>query len=298
MDLYQLNYFVKVAETEHMTRAAEELNVSEPTLSRAIRQLERELETKLFERRGRSIALTESGHVLLFRAREILKSMEGLEAEVKGVHQTFQPVRLVARAASCLIPGLLEEFTKQYPEISVIVIQNDNHVIRNEDYDLMISGSFIQPPKYSSTILLDDPFEILLPKDHPLTCESVIHPHQLDGFTMVGLAPNRFISKVVYQYLEEHNVNVHHQVYSDDALMIRNLVERGLGFAFTPVFTFRPEDKECVCTRPIVNGFPPLHLVLSWKPNTYHPESVRIFRRFIQEYFQKLSKDLHHSSHK
>ena len=108
-----------------MTRAAEELNVSEPTLSRAIRQLVRELETKLFERRGRSIALTESGHVLLFLAREILKSMEGLEAEVKGVHQTFQPVRLVARAASCLIPGLLEEFTKQYPEISVIVIQND-----------------------------------------------------------------------------------------------------------------------------------------------------------------------------
>ena len=46
MDLYQLNYFVKVAETEHMTRAAEELNVSEPTLSRAIRQLERELERR------------------------------------------------------------------------------------------------------------------------------------------------------------------------------------------------------------------------------------------------------------
>ncbi|MBO5667255.1 MAG: LysR family transcriptional regulator [Firmicutes bacterium] len=289
MEFYQLKYFVKVAETEHMTRAAEELNLSEPTLSRAIRQLERELETKLFERRGRSLALTESGQVLLYRAREILKDMDGLESEVKGAHQTLQPVRLVARAASCLIPNLLTEFTKQYPEISVSVIQNDNHVIRSEEYDLMISGSFIQPPKYSSTILLDDPFEILLSKDHPLASKEVIDVHQLDGLTMVGLAPNRFISSVVYQFLADHEVKVHHQVYSDDALMIRNLVERGLGFAFAPVFTFRPEDKECICTRPIANGFPPLHLVLSWKPNTYHPESVRIFRRFIQEYFQKLN---------
>ena len=215
--------------------------------------------------------------------------MDGLESEVKGAHQTLQPVRLVARAASCLIPNLLAEFTKQYPEISVSVIQNDNHVIRSEEYDLMISGSFIQPPKYSSTILLDDPFEILLSKDHPLASEEVIDVRQLDGLTMVGLAPNRFISSVVYQFLADHEVKVQHQVYSDDALMIRNLVERGLGFAFAPVFTFRPEDKECICTRPIANGFPPLHLVLSWKPNTYHPESVRIFRRFIQEYFQKMN---------
>ena len=57
MELYQLRYFAKVAEMEHMTRAARELNLSEPALSRAIRQLEEELGTKLFERRGRSICL-------------------------------------------------------------------------------------------------------------------------------------------------------------------------------------------------------------------------------------------------
>ena len=78
MELYQIRYFLKVAETEHMTRAARELNLSEPTLSRTIRQLEEELETKLFERRGRSIVLTESGSILMSRASEVLKQMEAL----------------------------------------------------------------------------------------------------------------------------------------------------------------------------------------------------------------------------
>ena len=83
MELYQIRYFLKVAETEHMTRAARELNLSEPTLSRTIRQLEEELETKLFERRGRSIVLTESGSILMSRASEVLKQMEGLQAEAE-----------------------------------------------------------------------------------------------------------------------------------------------------------------------------------------------------------------------
>ena len=289
MELYQLKYFVKVAETEHMTRAAEELNLSEPTLSRAIRQLERELETKLFERRGRSIVLTESGNVLLYRSREILKDMDTLESEVKGTHNTLQPVRLVARAAASLIPGLLDSFRKEYPDIVVSVIQNDNHIIRNEEYDLMISGSFIQPPKYSSTVLLDDPFEVLLSKDHPLAQYDTLTLDQLNGHSMVGLAPNRYVSTWIRQIMEEHDIHVTHPVYSDDPLMIRNLVERGLGFALIPEFTFRPEDKERLCVRSISDVNLTLHLVLSWKPNTYHPESVRIFRRFIQEYFQKLN---------
>lgn len=288
MELYQIRYFLKVAETEHMTRAARELNLSEPTLSRTIRQLEEELETKLFERRGRSIVLTESGSILMSRASEVLKQMEGLQAEVRGARQTRQPVRLVARAAASILPGLLESFHKTQPDIAVSVMQNDNHVIRNQEYDLMIAGTIMQPPKYSSTVLLDDPFRVLLPLGHPLCGQKEVELSQLSGEAMIGLTPNRFISTVISQVLEEQQVRVVHHVYSDDTLMIRNLVERGLGFAIVPAFTLRSVDKQRLCELPIKGEFPSLHLVLSWKPDTYHPEQVRWFRRFVLEYFHNL----------
>lgn len=288
MELYQLRYFAKVAETEHMTRAARELNLSEPALSRAIRQLEEELGTKLFERRGRSIALTESGGVLLARASDVLRHVEDLRLEVRGVHQKHQPVRLAARAASSLLPELLRRFHAAYPEYAVSIVQNDNQMIRNQEYDLMIGGTIIQPPKYSSVVLLDDPFRVWLPKDHPLAGQEQIRMRQLNGQPMVGLAPNRFISAMVSQVLAELDVQVIHRVYSDDPLMIRNLVELGMGFAVMPVFTLREIDKSSLCELPIADPFPCLHLVLSWKPDAYHPEPVCRFRRFAVEYFQKL----------
>lgn len=288
MELYQLRYFVKVAEIEHMTRAARELNLSEPALSRTIRQLETELDTKLFERRGRSLVLTESGALLLTRSRDLLMSVGDMQAEVRGVHQRRRPVRLVARAAAGLLPELLEGFCTAHPDIQVSVIQNDNDIIRSQEYDLMIGGSIIQPPKYSSTVLLDDPFTVLLPRDHPLAVQRSIRLEQLNGQAMIGLTPNRFISVTLRQLLEECGVQVENHLYSDDGLMIRNLVERGLGFAILPEFTLRDIDKQNLCELPIEDAIPCLHLVLSWRPDAYHSEAVQTFRRFTIRYFQEL----------
>lgn len=291
MELYELRYFVKVAELEHMTRAAHELNLSEPALSRVIRKLEEELGAKLFVRRGRSITLTESGGVLLSRARELLKQAGDIRAEVQGAQQLHQPVRLASRAAASLLPALLEKFHAQFPDVVVSVVQNDNAIIRNQEYDLMIGGSIIQPPKYSSAVLLEDPFHILLPKDHPLAGEGAIELKRLEGEAFIGIASNRFIGSIIDRALETFRVPVNRSIYSDDPLMIRNLVERGLGFALLPAFTLRDIDKQNLCELSILDPFPSLHLVLSWKPDTYQPEPVRQFRRFVIEYFRNMEED-------
>lgn len=288
MELYELRYFVKVAELEHMTRAAHELNLSEPALSRVIRKLEEELGAKLFVRRGRSIALTESGGVLLARARELLKHAGDIRSEIQGIQQLHQPVRLASRAAASLLPALLEEFHARFPDVVVSVVQNDNAIIRNQEYDLMIGGSIIQPPKYSSAVLLEDPFHILLPKDHPLAGEGAVELKRIEGETFIGIAPNRFIGAIIDQALETFQIHVRRCIYSDDPLMIRNLVERRLGLAILPEFTLRDVDKQNICELSILDPFPSLHLVLSWKPEAYQPEPVRQFRRFTIEYFRQM----------
>lgn len=288
MELYELRYFVKVAELEHMTRAAHELNLSEPALSRVIRKLEEELGTKLFTRRGRSIVLTESGSVLLARSHELLKHVGDIRAELQGVQQIHQPVRLASRAAASLLPELLERFHADSPDVVVSVIQNDNAIIRNQEYDLMIGGTIIQPPKSSSAVLLEDPFRVLVSRDHPLAGEGAIGLKQLDGDNLIGVPSNRFIGSIIDQSLEAFHVHVKRAVYSDDPLMIRNLVERGLGVAIIPAYTLRDIDKQNLCELSILDPFPSLHLVLSWKPEAYQLEPVRRFRKFVIEYFHRL----------
>ncbi len=195
-------------------------------------------------------------------------------------------MRLVSRAAASLLPPLLVDFCRENPSIPISVIQNDNDIIRNHEYDLMLGWATIHPSKHSSVVLLDDPFRILLPEDHPLASQSGIYLEQLAGESMIGLTPNRFISTLLSTFFEGLSAPVRRPIYSDDALMIRNLVARGLGFAILPVFALGDDDKQGLREVAILDPIPKLHLTLSWKPEAHHPESVRRFRRFVIDYFR------------
>lgn len=126
MELIQLKYFTTIAETMSFTAAAEILHVSQPALSYQIRHLERELGTRLFERKSRRIKLTPDGEVflplaqsVLFRANEALRILrEHMGAEVGEVRMGCNP-----SVAQSLVPAILAEFHNDYPRVMVEVTE-------------------------------------------------------------------------------------------------------------------------------------------------------------------------------
>jgi LysR family cyn operon transcriptional activator len=126
MELTQLRYFVTIAETMSFTVAAELLHVSQPALSYQMRNLERELGTRLFDRKGRRIGLTADGELflplaqgVLYRANEAVRLLrEHMGAEEGEVRLGCSP-----SVATYIVPGMLTEFSKDYPRVRVQTIE-------------------------------------------------------------------------------------------------------------------------------------------------------------------------------
>lgn len=106
-----LMYFQKVAELEHLTKAAEALHIAQPALSRTIRSMEEELDVSLFTHQGRNIHLTRDGHILLKYTNKILGSLDDLRQELQDSRDLQQlTVKLAIMSSSRLIPAFLMKF--------------------------------------------------------------------------------------------------------------------------------------------------------------------------------------------
>jgi len=124
MEIFQLIQFQAVAELEHMTRAAERLNLAQPALSRTIQNLENELGAPLFDRTGRRMRLNENGRILLRYSRQILSSIQDAKNEIAAQKSDAATnIRLCVHSATALLPQLLLDFHKVRPDIHFEIVQ-------------------------------------------------------------------------------------------------------------------------------------------------------------------------------
>ncbi|MFI2619052.1 LysR family transcriptional regulator [Streptomyces sp. NPDC018584] len=135
MQFQQLLYFVAVAETRHFTRAAEEVHVSQPSLSQQIRALEKELGAELFSRARGNITLTDAGEALLPLARRILADADTARIEVQELAQLRRGrIRLGATPSVCtgLLPEILRAFHDRHPGIQLLIEESGSHDLVRE----------------------------------------------------------------------------------------------------------------------------------------------------------------------
>ncbi|MFJ2770376.1 LysR family transcriptional regulator [Streptomyces sp. NPDC087300] len=135
MQFQQLHYFVAVAETRHFTRAAEEVHVSQPSLSQQIRALENELGAELFSRARGNITLTDAGETLLPLARRILADADTARIEVQELAQLRRGrIRLGATPSVCtgLLPDVLRAFHDRHPGIQLLIEEGGSHDLVRE----------------------------------------------------------------------------------------------------------------------------------------------------------------------
>src|SRR5207249_4599591 len=126
MQIHQLRYFCAVARTGSFTRAAQHEHLAQPSLSQQVRKLEDELGTRLFDRLGRTVRLTQMGEVFLPRAEAILRQVSAAKLEIQemaGTERGKLVIGAIPTIAPYFLPSCLASFAQQFPRVQVSVVE-------------------------------------------------------------------------------------------------------------------------------------------------------------------------------
>ena len=174
MEINQLRYVCAVAETSSFSRAAERCQVAQPSLSQQVLKLEKDLGTKLFDRLGRSVRLTEAGRAFLPHARSILSQMETARSSVADKCADVRgsvAVGVIPTIAPYLMPRYTTTFAKKYPEAKLRIVEETTPILIESLRDLSIDLAILALPLRHKDLelfpLYTEPLFVVLPKDHP-----------------------------------------------------------------------------------------------------------------------------------
>jgi LysR family transcriptional regulator, hydrogen peroxide-inducible genes activator len=194
MEFQQLRYVCAVADTSSFSRAAERCQVAQPSLSQQVLKLEEDLGTRLFDRLGRSVRLTEAGRAFLPHARSILHQMEIARLSVVGKSADFRgsvSVGVIPTIAPYLMPRFTSAFAKRYPEAKLRIIEETTPVLVESLRDLSIDLAILALPLRHKDLELfpirTEPLFAVLPKDHPRASAESIALKELRGESFVML---------------------------------------------------------------------------------------------------------------
>ncbi len=175
MELHQLRYFVAVAERRHFTKAAGQLAVAQPSVSKQIRLLEAELGTPLFHRMRGNIALTPAGEALLPWARRVLSDVEGAAGEVRelaGLHRGRLSIGATPSLTTTLLPVALARFHETYPRVQLVLREAGSRdlvrALEQGELDVALVILPLRHPALELTPLLREELVLALRPDHPL----------------------------------------------------------------------------------------------------------------------------------
>lgn len=187
MNLNQLKVFCEVVERNGFTRAAEALYLTQPAVSRQVRELEKHFGVELFEQIGKRIYPTEAGNTLYTYARQVFHTLDDLEVEVnqlKGLKAGHLRIAASATAGTYLLPSLLGRFTRKYPGVEVTLeIHNSQQVeqrlLEYQQLDLGVIEQPVHEDALYSVPFLTDELVVIVSADHPFAGRETISVAEL-----------------------------------------------------------------------------------------------------------------------
>ncbi|TYQ27773.1 LysR family transcriptional regulator [Pseudanabaena sp. UWO311] len=238
MDLYQVRYFLTIAETGNFSRAAERLYLSQPSLSTGIKKLEQELGVSLFERGGRRTVLTQAGRSFLEKATIIMAQYQAALHELKGFHE--QPILRLGALTTIRVAELAElvsRFQQDCPSVTIELRDGTQEKLRDwleegeVDVALTVLGDREEPQ--SSFALFSQSLQLAVPLNHPFAQRTSVRLMELDGQPFIDRINCEFAEREC-DILEAKNIHPKVIYRASREEWVISWIKAGLGISVMP----------------------------------------------------------------
>ena len=240
IDSRRLRVFVEVVRQGGFSRAAAHLHATQPTVSKAVQQLESDLRVRLLDRVGRRIALTAAGELVYRRAVPLLAQTDDLVtelAELRGLKTGALRIGFPRLGASALFARIFALFRRRYPAIEVGVGVHSGQKMRElvlaGELDLGVLGNPIEP-EFEQQEIRTEPFMVLLPREHPAAARRSVALGRLAGMPAIMPDEDSVLHKNLVAAYQRAGVTPRVATRCHDADLMFELVAAGVGIAFLP----------------------------------------------------------------
>jgi LysR family hca operon transcriptional activator len=280
LELRHLRYFVAVAEARSLKLAAEEkLHTTQPSLSRQIRDLEHEVGASLFLRNARGVELTAAGRIFLDHARVMLSQAETAIQSVRQISNPTKPyfsLGFMIGHDSTWLPKALKILHDELPNIHVVISTQNSPQLAAALSHGLIDVAFLRKedgcPGLEFSLLVNEPFEVFLPKDHLLAAQTEIGVKEIVGQTFLsisgtalsGLGRPPALRLAIDRFMKESGVDIRPSHEVDNLGGVMSLIASTRGIALLPTYAkiFLPDS---VTTRPLSGITPTIDLSVGYR---------------------------------
>ncbi|MBO9711652.1 LysR family transcriptional regulator [Sphingomonas sp.] len=278
MELRHLRYFVAVAEEGSLTVAAEKrLHTAQPSLSRQLRDLEREVGAQLFTRGARGIELTPAGRAFLDHARLAL----GQAAEaIQAARRAARPAKAIFSVGFLTgqevdwLPHVTNILRNELPKIEfkVTSLYSPDLAEALQTGEIDLGFLRVEPkPDVAYQVIAQEPLVAILSSDHPLAREAEVDPHDLEGEAFVGFSDVPHVLRaVVDDYLRRNGIDLQPSHRIDNFAMGISLVASTRGVALLPTYV-EPLLPWSVVSRPLKGTPPTIDLAIGYRADNQSP---------------------------
>jgi len=287
--LLQLDYFRKLAVTEHITQTAKELYISQTALSSMIIGLEKELGVQLFDRSKRSIRLNQAGKLYLQYVNDVFAALDnGRSALQELTEQTEKQVSIAMGTSQVWLP-MVRDFRKRYPECAIKqqnkTLEELIDSLRSMKTDFVIASTDeIPDTNLEHVFLKKDSVYLCVPKTHRLAGRESVYLKELENEPYIDLPAGTPWRAYCAHLFKQAGVNIRTVLECDYSLRAA-LIDSEFGVALTSASAYEVDMFKPNCYIPIADDFAHREMALFWNPKKYMSTAAQNFRAFCAAYW-------------
>ncbi|MCQ2495296.1 MAG: LysR family transcriptional regulator [Lachnospiraceae bacterium] len=302
MNLKQLKYVIVLAEQGSFSRAAEELNISQPSLSQYVRKIESELGVELFDRSGSVVRLTDAGNAYIEAGRRIINIEHQLMSSFSDIKDNKSGNIIIGvspHRSVCLLPAVISEFREEYPGMNITVDERVGYGLleraEHGEYDICITTAPVDTKIFDCENILKDECVIAVPKgsavDKKLAAAAkrdkkrnypAVDIRLIDKADFISLPEPQIMQRIMTGICEDYDISVNTIVTCTSLSASMALVKAGVGAAMVPM-SVTTDYRDSVCCYSVTEDIPHRDIVVVYRKGQVLNRAVRRFIDLLKQ---------------